>query len=194
MLIGNIEGVDFLCGADESGAGCLAGPVVASAVIMPRDYYNKDLNDSKKMSKTKREYVYLDIIKNAIEYSITEVDNYKIDEINILQARLMAMDISIKKLSKTQHVLIDGDKFFKQYPISFETVIKGDGKWTCIAAASVLAKVYRDNLMLELHENFPNYNWVNNKGYGTKDHYDAINKYGITEHHRKTFLKSIHYF
>lgn len=190
-MLTEIEGIDFLCGTDESGVGCLAGPVVASAVILPKDYYHKDLNDCKKMTPKKRDIVYIDIINNAIEYSITEVDIHTIDKINILWARIMAMDLSIKKLNNVQHVLIDGNKFYKEYHLPFDTIVKGDEKWACIAAASVLAKVHRDELMLNLHSRFPQYNWNSNKGYGTKEHYKAIESNGITEFHRLTFLKNL---
>lgn len=190
-MLSEIKDVKFLCGTDESGAGCLAGPVVASAVILPKDYYHPDLNDSKKMTAKKRDAVFHHIINNAIEYSITEIDNKKIDEINILQARLMAMDLSVKKLEHPEHLLIDGNRFYKEYFIPFETIVQGDGKWTCIAAASVLAKVYRDELMSKLHLKYPQYNWCSNKGYGTKEHYKAIAENGLTDLHRLSFLKNL---
>jgi ribonuclease HII len=182
----------YICSTDEAGAGCLAGAVVAAAVVLPKDFYHPLLKDSKKMSEKNRDIVFKYIVDNALEYSITEVDNNKIDEINILQARFLAMDLGIKKLKNVDYLLVDGNRFYDNYPINYSTVIKGDSKYQGIAAASVLAKVYRDELMSKLHLEFPMYNWCKNKGYGVKDHYTAIEKYGITKYHRRTFLKNIY--
>lgn len=190
MLLNNYNNIELLCGADEAGAGCLAGPVVAAAVILPKDFLCDGLRDSKKMSLKKRNLANTYIREHALSFSISEVDNIIIDKINILQSRYLAMDKSIKKIDKIDYLLIDGNSFYKEYGVPFSTIIKGDDKYSCIAAASVLAKVYRDKLMVELHEQYPQYNWLNNKGYGTAQHIEAIKKYGLTPYHRLTFVKN----
>ena len=175
-------------GCDEAGRGCLAGPVVAAAVILPENYYHKELNDSKKLSKKVREELELDIKKNAVSWAIGLAEAKEIDEINILQASILAMHRAIKKLSKKPiHLAIDGNKFNPYPKIKHSCIIKGDGKYMNIAAASVLAKTYRDKIMCELSEEFPSYNWKKNKGYPTKEHRTAIFYNGRCIHHRKSF-------
>ena len=181
-------------GCDESGRGSLAGPVVAAAVILPKKFKNKILNDSKILSKKKRELLRQIIEEEAISWAIGIVSSSEIDQTNILKASFLAMHRAIKKLSsKTELLIIDGN-LFKSYPdIPHECIIKGDGKFMSIAAASILAKTYRDDIMKELDLNFPNYHWKNNKGYPTKKHRKAIAKFGVNKHHRKTFqLLSTH--
>jgi ribonuclease HII len=177
-------------GVDECGCGCFAGSVVAAAVILPVDFYHKDLNDSKKVSEKKRDLLFDVIQKEAIAFSIQEVDCATVDQINILQARFLVMDKAIKEIAP-EYVLVDGDKFYKTYDLPYTCVVKGDGKYTNIAAASILAKVHRDRMMVDLHEAFPQYGWAKNKGYGTADHSKAILEHGITPHHRMSFLKKL---
>ena len=175
-------------GCDEAGRGCLAGPVFAAAVILPKDFHNPLLNDSKQMSEANR-YTLREIIeKEAIAYAVAEVSSEEIDKVNILNASILAMHKAVKNLKiMPQFLLIDGNRF-KPYPqIPHKCVIKGDGKYASIAAASVLAKTYRDDLMKKLHEQYPAYGWGENKGYGTALHREAIEKDGATEHHRKSF-------
>ncbi|HXB13804.1 MAG TPA: ribonuclease HII [Bacteroidia bacterium] len=175
-------------GCDEAGRGCLAGPVFAAAVILPKDFHNSLLNDSKQMSEANR-YTLREIIeKEAIAYVVAEVSSEEIDKINILNASILAMHKAVKQLKvKPEFLLIDGNRF-KPYPnIPHQCVIKGDGKYASIAAASVLAKTYRDDHMKKLHEQYPAYGWMENKGYGTALHREAIEKDGATEHHRKSF-------
>jgi ribonuclease HII len=175
-------------GCDEAGRGCLAGPVFAAAVILPVDFYHPLLNDSKQMNETNR-YALREIIeKEAIAYAVGEVSCKEIDEINILNASFLAMHKAIDKLSTNPNMLlIDGNRF-KTYPgIDHKCIIKGDGKYASIAAASVLAKTYRDDVMAKLHEEDPRYGWQQNKGYGTAQHREAIEKHGISEHHRRSF-------
>lgn len=177
-----------VAGCDESGRGCLAGPVVAAAVILPKSFSNEMLDDSKKLSKKKRDILRLIIEKEAISWSIGVVDNEEIDKINILNASILAMHKAIKKLKVIpEYLIIDGNKFKKYKDITHECIIKGDAKYLSIAAASILSKTYRDELMQKTHEIFPNYNWKNNKGYPTKEHRIGIKKYGITKYHRKSF-------
>ncbi|MCB0409217.1 MAG: ribonuclease HII [Flavobacteriales bacterium] len=175
-------------GCDEAGRGCLAGPVYAAAVILPKNYKNKTLNDSKQLSEKKRLILRQEIEKDAIAYALGIVDNYEIDKINILNASFLAMHRAIENLSKKPELLlIDGNRF-KPYPsIPHECIIKGDGKFLSIAAASILAKTYRDEFMEEYHNKYPVYNWNKNKGYPTKVHRDAIKAHGSTEIHRKSF-------
>lgn len=175
-------------GCDEAGRGCLAGPVVAAAVILPADFYHPMLNDSKQLSEKKRKELRPIIEAAAISYAVGIVDNHEIDEINILNASFLAMHRAIDQLSNVPELLlIDGNRFKKYHDIQHECIIKGDGKYLSIAAASVLAKTYRDDLMEEYALQFPAYNWRKNKGYPTKEHRNAILTHGATDLHRKTF-------
>jgi ribonuclease HII len=179
-------------GCDEAGRGCLAGPVVAAAVVLPKKFNHPLLNDSKKMSEKNR-LILRDIIENeAISWSVEFISHETIDEINILNASILAMQKAALNLNiKPDLLLIDGNRFHK-FEIQHQCFIKGDGKFKSIAAASVLAKTHRDEFMENLSEKHPEYYWNKNKGYPTKDHQEAIKKYGFTEFHRKTFhLKSL---
>lgn len=178
--------LDYICGVDEVGRGPLVGPVVASAVILPKNYYIEGLTDSKKLSKKKRESFFEIINKDALAIGIGVVDNKKIDEINILEASRLAMKIAVNNLKiKPDVILTDAMKL--DMGIDEEDIIKGDLKSITISAASVIAKVTRDKMMEELHEKYPRYNFIKNNGYPTKEHVEAIKKYGIIEEHRKTF-------
>ena len=178
--------LNYICGVDEVGRGPLVGPVVASAVILPKNYFLEGLTDSKKLSKKKREYFYEVIKKDALSIGIGIVDNKKIDEINILEAARLAMKIAINNLSiKPDVILTDAMKL--DMGILEEDIIKGDLKSITISAASIIAKVTRDQMMEELHDKYPMYNFIKNNGYPTKEHIEAIYKYGIIEEHRKTF-------
>jgi len=175
-------------GTDEAGRGCLAGPVVAAAVILPVNFSHELLNDSKKLTEKQRQFLRPIIEKEALAWGVAYVWQEEIDEINILQASILAMHKSIDKLSKIPaHIIVDGNKFNSYKKIPHETIIKGDGKYLSIAAASVLAKTYRDDYMEKIHQDFPNYAWDKNKGYPTKVHRQGIREHGITKHHRKTF-------
>ena len=175
-------------GCDEAGRGCLAGPVVAAAVILPLGYKNNQLDDSKKISEKIRSILRDDIISKALAIGVGVVSEKKIDEINILQASLLAMHLAIKDLKVKPHFLvIDGNKFNAYPEISHECIIKGDGKFMNIAAASIIAKTTRDDIMKKLSLENPEYGWGENKGYPTKKHRDAISKFGISKHHRKSF-------
>lgn len=182
----------LVCGCDEAGRGCLAGPVVAAAVILPNKFSNKDINDSKKISKKKRT-ILSNVIKNeSIAWAIGIVAAGQIDQINILNASIKAMHHSInlitKKIKKQPDILlIDGNRFKTYLNIPHQCIIKGDQKYISIASASILAKTYRDNLMIDLGKNNPQYNWPSNKGYPTQEHKSAIMQYGITKYHRKSF-------
>lgn len=176
------------CGTDEAGRGCLAGPVTAAAVILPDDFINVLLNDSKQLSLLKRNNLKPLIETEAIAFSVTHVMMDEIDKINILQASITGMHRSIASLKvKPNFIAVDGNKFRPFENIPHQCVVKGDEKYLHIAAASVLAKTYRDAYMAEIHEEFPMYNWKQNKGYPTKEHREAIKKYGITKYHRKSF-------
>ena len=176
------------CGTDEAGRGCLAGPVTAAAVILPKDFKNTILTDSKQLSEKKRDLLLLIIKQEAISFGVVHIMPEKIDEINILNASILGMHKSIEKLFPTpEFIAVDGNRFKPFKKIPFECVIKGDGKYLHIAAASVLAKTYRDAYMLKIHEEYPMYNWKQNKGYPTKEHREAIKKYGISPYHRKSF-------
>ncbi len=175
-------------GTDEAGRGCLAGPVVAAAVILPSGYKNKILNDSKQLSKKIRNELRLEIESIAVSFGVAIIPPEKIDEINILNASILGMHEALKKLSlPPELILVDGNRFKPYTNIPHHCIIKGDAKYLSIAAASVLAKTYRDELMESLHENFPHYKWNENMGYPTKAHREAIAKHGACVHHRKTF-------
>ncbi|MCD2260068.1 ribonuclease HII [Psychroserpens luteolus] len=178
----------FECGTDEAGRGCLAGPVTAAAVILPIEYTNTILNDSKQLSEKKRNTLKPLIEEQAITYSFCHIFPDEIDSINILNASILAMHKSIAQLNTTpDFIIVDGNRFKPYHDIAYETIIKGDAKYLSIAAASVLAKTYRDEYMERIHKEFPMYNWKQNKGYPTKEHRAAIKKYGITKYHRKSF-------
>ena len=175
-------------GCDEAGRGSLAGPVVAAAVILPNRYQNKQLNDSKKLSEKLRIKLRCEINDKALAVGIGIVSEKKIDEINILQASLLAMHYAIKNLKiKPHYLVVDGNKFNPYPTIEHTCIVKGDSKFLNIAAASIIAKTTRDDLMNELSKEFPNYGWKQNKGYPTKKHRLAISKYGVTKYHRKSF-------
>ncbi len=187
-----IKGKNFICGVDEAGRGPLAGPVCAAAVILPDDLVIEGLNDSKKLSEKKREALYDVIIENAISYSIAFGTLKEIEEYNILEATYIAMNRAIDGLDvKPDYALIDGNRVPKGIKIPCDTVVKGDSKSFSIAAASILAKVTRDRLMLQYDELYPEYNFKKHKGYGTKEHYEAINKFGVCDIHRLSFLKNV---
>ena len=185
------QGFQFVCGVDEAGRGPLAGPVCAAAVILPIDTEIEGLNDSKKLSEKKREALYDVIIEKALSYSIAFASVDEIEQLNILGATFLAMKRAVEGLSQpADFAIIDGNRL-PELPINATAVIKGDSKSMSVAAASVLAKVTRDRLLLEYDKKYPEYKFAAHKGYGTKAHYEAIAKYGITEIHRKSFLKGI---
>lgn len=176
-------------GCDEAGRGCLAGPVFAAAVILPPDFRNDVLNDSKQLSEKQRYSLREIIIANAIDYSVQQVSHTEIDKINILNASILAMHISVKNLTKVkpEFLIIDGNRF-KPFPgIPHQCIVKGDSKYMSIAAASVLAKTFRDDFMENIHNEYPLYDWKQNKGYPTKKHRLAIQEYGITPYHRLSY-------
>ena len=175
-------------GCDEAGRGCLAGPVFAAAVILPKGYKNELLNDSKKLSEKQRNALRHIIEQDAIAWQVASVDNNEIDKINILAASFRAMNKAVMGLKQTPELLlIDGNRFRNETLIDFKCIVKGDAKFMSIAAASILAKTYRDEFMMQINEEFPAYHWNNNKGYPTEKHFEAIEKYGLTKYHRKTF-------
>jgi ribonuclease HII len=175
-------------GCDEAGRGCLCGPVCAAAVILPQDYFNPMLNDSKKMTVKSRNLLRKEIESIALDYAVAFVDNSTIDKINILRASILAMHLALDKLTmRPEHILVDGNRFYPYKEIESTCIIRGDGLFTPIAAASVLAKTYRDEFMLALHEKFNQYGWDRNKGYPTKYHKQAIIDFGPTIYHRLTF-------
>ena len=208
MLLRNFSNFILETGTDEAGRGCLAGPVTAAAVILPLDFENEILNDSKQLSEKLREKLRPIIEEIALSFSITHIHNEEIDEINILNASMKAMQECVLKLNPTpEFIIVDGNRplnaklglksaFGKQFSsdeieqlksIPNQSIIKGDSKFMSIAAASVLAKTYRDEYMNLIHEEFPMYNWKQNKGYPTKEHREAIRKYGVTKYHRMSF-------
>lgn len=179
-------------GCDEAGRGCLAGPVFAAAVILPHGFECEELNDSKKISEKLRNQLRKTIEENATAYAIGIVFQQDIDKINILNASIAAMHKALDGLSVApQHIIVDGNRFKPYKDIPFQTIVKGDGKYMSIAAASILAKTYRDDYMNNLAKQFPAYGWDKNKGYPTKAHRRAIMECGITEHHRKSFTLTI---
>ena len=188
MLLSKFSISNFECGTDEAGRGCLAGPVTAAAVIMPEYFINDILNDSKLLSEKKRAILKPVIETSASCFAFAHVFPQKIDEINILNASILAMHQAIDQLTtQPEFIIVDGNRFKPYDGIPHETIIKGDGKYLSIAAASVLAKTYRDAYMEKIHEEYPVYNWKQNKGYPTAEHRAAIKKYGITKYHRKSF-------
>lgn len=175
-------------GLDEVGRGCLAGPVVAAAVILPPDYTHSFLNDSKQLTRIQREIVQKEIMQEAVAWAIAEVDNFEIDKINILKASFLAMHFAVDKLhTKPEHLLVDGNRFTPYPMIPHTCIIKGDAHYLSIAAASVLAKTYRDNLMSELALQHPHYGWETNVGYPTIHHRNAIRLHGTSSYHRMSF-------
>lgn len=188
MLLSSFSADHIEAGCDEVGRGCLAGPVVAAAVILPKDYSHPLLTDSKQLIKSDREALREEIMRDAIAWAVAEVDNEEIDKINILNASFKAMHIAIGKLSmKPSLLLIDGNRFKPYADIPHECIIQGDAKYLSIAAASVLAKTHRDQLMCGLAEKFPGYGWETNVGYPTIAHRDGIKQLGVTPYHRKSF-------
>ncbi|WP_037316792.1 ribonuclease HII [Salegentibacter sp. Hel_I_6] len=177
-----------IAGTDEAGRGCLAGPVTAAAVILPKNFKNQLLNDSKQTKLSDRNNLKKIIMKEAIAYGVAHVFMEEIDKINILNASILAMHRAIDQLTcKPEHIIVDGNKFKPYGKIPYECIIKGDGKYLSIAAASILAKTFRDEYMENIHLEFPVYNWKQNKGYPTKEHRAAIREYGSTPYHRKSF-------
>ena len=175
-------------GCDEAGRGCYAGPVFAAAVILPKDFHHPLLNDSKQVSEKNRNILRPIIEANALDWAVASVSAEEIDRINILKASFLAMHKAIDALKKTPGLLlIDGNRFSPYFGIPHHCIIKGDGKFASIAAASILAKTHRDSYMENLHAAYPIYGWNKNKGYGTKDHRDAISVHGLCEHHRKSY-------
>jgi ribonuclease HII len=188
MLLNQIHKNILECGTDEAGRGCLSGPVTAAAVILPLDFQCELLDDSKKLSRKRRYLLRTLIEQEALDYHVSHVMMEKIDEINILQASLLAMHQAIDGLKlRPKHIAVDGNKFNAYPGIPATTVIKGDGKYLHIAAASVLAKTYRDDFMSRIAQEHPEYDWENNQGYPTKKHREAIRQYGATPYHRMTF-------
>jgi ribonuclease HII len=188
MLLPFLDVEKIEAGCDEAGRGCIAGPVCAAAVILPNDFYHPLLNDSKKMTEKDRENLRPIIEKEAIAFGVAFIDHKEIDKINILKASFKAMHQALDKLQTIPNsLLIDGNRFVQYKNIEHHCIIKGDGKYAAIAAASVLAKTYRDELMMKLDKKFPQYKWSSNKGYPTIVHRNAVSQFGLTPYHRKTF-------
>ena len=183
LIEGRIE-----AGCDEAGRGCLAGPVTAAAVILPPDFHNDLINDSKQLTERQREQLRPIIEREAVAWAVAMVSPAEIDRINILRASITAMHRALDQLAvRPEGLLVDGNRFFPYHDIPHTTIVKGDGKMLSIAAASILAKTHRDELMRQLDVEFPQYGWARNKGYPTPDHREAIARYGVTPHHRRTF-------
>jgi ribonuclease HII len=188
MLLKNYSPYQLECGTDEAGRGCLAGPVTAAAVLLPADFESDLINDSKQITEPLRHQLKLVIEEFAVSFSVTHLDPLIIDDINILNASIRAMQESIVKLNPTpEYIIVDGNRFKPILNIPHACIIKGDSKYLSIAAASILAKTYRDAYMERIHEEYPMYNWKQNKGYPTKEHREAIKKYGVTKYHRLSF-------
>ena len=183
---------DFIeAGCDEAGRGCLAGPVVAAAVILPPNFYLEGLNDSKKLSKKQREKLRPIIEEQALAWAVATVNHLEIDKINILNASILAMHRALDQLQiRPQYIAIDGNRFKKYQEIPHTCIVKGDGKYLNIAAASILAKTHRDELMMQLHEEYPVYGWIQNKGYPTLTHRKAVLEIGLSPYHRRSFQLS----
>ena len=187
-LKGNFSKFRFECGCDEAGRGCLAGPVVAAAVILPLDFVCPLLNDSKQLTEKERDTLRPIIEKEALAWAVAEVDNHEIDEINILNASILAMHRAIDQLTiRPEFIIVDGNKFKPYADIHHQTIVKGDSKYLSIAAASILAKTYRDEIMQQLHAEFPFYDWDKNKAYPTPKHRSGIRKHGTTSYHRMSY-------
>lgn len=178
----------LVAGTDEAGRGCLAGPVTAASIILPKRFTHDVLNDSKQLSEKTREHLRYTLEKDAVSFGVVHVHENEIDEINILNASLLAMHRALDKLSiLPEFIIVDGNRFKPYKEIPHKCFVKGDSRFMSIAAASILAKTYRDTYMTKIHEEFPMYNWKKNKGYPTKEHREAIRKYGPTKYHRKSF-------
>ncbi len=188
MLLAKYQHELIEAGCDEAGRGCFAGPVFAAAVILPDDFSHPLLNDSKQLSETIRYKLRTEIEQNAIAYAVALVDNEEIDSINILNASFLAMHRAVEKLSVTpQFLIIDGNRFNRYKNLPHQCIIGGDAKYLSIAAASILAKTYRDDFMTQIAAEYPEYDWLSNKGYPTKKHREAVLSHGFTPHHRRTF-------
>jgi len=188
MLLHNLKRGVIEAGCDEAGRGCLAGPVFAAAVILPANFNSELLNDSKKLTEKQRYELRPIIEESAIAWAVGTYDHLEIDKVNILNASIFSMHRALDQLSvRPEHIIVDGNRFKPYQNIPFTTVVKGDGKYLSIAAASVLAKTYRDDFMLALHEEYPEYGWNQNKGYPTAFHRKALAEFGITPYHRKSF-------
>ena len=188
MLMNKFSKFKYEAGIDEAGRGSLAGPVTAAAVILEKDFKNKDLKDSKKLSPKKRLELKKYIEKNALAYSVAFVNSSYIDKNNILNSTFKAMHMSLEGLDiRPDFIIVDGNLFKPYRDLKYKCIIKGDQQYKNIAAASILAKTYRDEYMSNLHLKFPEYDWIKNKGYGTKYHIDMIKKFGRTKYHRKSF-------
>ena len=188
MLELNFSGLANEAGCDEAGRGCLAGPVFAAAVILPPDFSNDRLNDSKQLTEKQRYQLRDVIMREAVAYAVAKLDAPQIDEINILNASIKSMHLALDQLAvRPEFIIVDGNRFKPYNGIKYQTIVKGDGKYLSIAAASVLAKTYRDDFMVQIDREFPQYNWAKNKGYPTADHREALAKYGPTPYHRRSF-------
>lgn len=188
QLIHNFSGALKEAGVDEAGRGCMAGPVFAAAVILPEDFNHPLLNDSKQLSEKHRNELRPVIESSAVAFSVAFVEAPEIDKINILNASIKAMHLALKSLTiQPEYIIVDGNRFKPFGNIPFSTQIKGDGRFMSIAAASILAKTYRDEYMTKIHYEFPMYKWINNKGYGTNDHCEAMSEHGLSPYHRKSF-------
>lgn len=187
MLKLSITNQKLECGTDEAGRGCLAGPVTAAAVILPLDFTHEQLNDSKQLSHNTRLTLRPIIERQAVGFGVAHIFPKEIDQLNILKSSILAMHQAIDQLGKVTFIAVDGNRFAPYKEVPFKTIVKGDGKYLNIAAASVLAKTYRDDYMEQIHEEFPMYNWKQNKGYPTKEHREALKKYGPTKYHRRSF-------
>lgn len=175
-------------GCDEAGRGPLAGPVVAAAVILPADYHNELLNDSKQLTERQRDRLRTEIEREAAAWAVAVVEPEEIDRLNILHASTHAMCVAVQQLTmKPDFLLIDGNRFYNETDIPYQCIVKGDAKYMSIAAASILAKTHRDEIMCQLHQQYPLYGWDHNKGYPTAEHYQAIEQHGVTPHHRRSF-------
>lgn len=187
-LKGNYSKYELECGCDEAGRGCLAGPVVAAAVILPAGFCCPILNDSKQLTEKERDELRPIIEKAALAWAVAKVENNEIDEINILNASILAMHRAIDMLQiQPEFIIVDGNRFKPYKEIHHQTIVQGDAKYLSIAAASVLAKTHRDEMMVSLHEEFPHYDWLNNKAYPTPKHRSGIQKYGVTPYHRMSY-------